>query len=99
MRVVAAVLIVISLTSCGARVTGEIGKACIAADRSAANSRLCSCVQRAANQTLSGSDQIRAAAFFEDPELAQETRQSGGSAGRFWDRYKVFTETARQSCG
>ena len=99
MRIILLTLVIFSLTSCGGRVTGEIGKACIAADRSAANSRLCSCVQRAANATLNGSDQIRAATFFANPELAQETRQSGGSAGRFWDRYKRFTESARQSCG
>ena len=99
MRFLIVTIALLSLTSCGARVTGEIGKACIAADRSAANSRLCSCVQQAANATLNGSDQIRAATFFANPELAQETRQSGGSAGRFWDRYKRFTETARQSCG
>jgi len=88
------------LSACGPRVTGEVGKACIAADRQSASRTLCSCVQNAANATLNGSDQARAATFFENPELAQETRRSDrGSDERFWDRYQAFTQRARQSCG
>lgn len=99
MRLTGVTLILIALAACGPRVTGEVGKACISADRSAANPRLCSCVQQAANQTLNGSDQIRAATFFADPQLAQDTRQSDNrSAERFWDRYKVFADTARRLC-
>jgi len=89
------------LAACGGnRVTGEIGKACIKADRKAASSRLCSCVQRAADQTLTGSDQRRAAVFFDEPHKAQETRQSDNrSSERFWKRYKKFSTTAKRMCG
>ena len=88
------------LVSCGAgRVSGEIGNACMNGGRSAANSALCSCVQRAANQTLRGSDQARAAEFFADPHLAQETRQSNRSTDEaFWARYRNFANTAESMC-
>ena len=92
-------LILLSLAACGPRVTGEVGKACLSGGRDAANRQLCSCVQQAANQTLNGSDQIRAAAFFAEPDLAQSTRQSdNGTDERFWTRYKVFADTAGRLC-
>ncbi len=88
------------LAACGgARVSGDIGKACMAAGRSAANPSLCSCVQQAANQSLSASDQRRASAFFEDPQKAQDTRQSDNpSSEAFWRRYKDFTARAELMC-
>ncbi len=92
-------MILLALTACGPRVTGEVGKACISGGRDAASRQLCSCVQQAANQTLNGSDQIRAATFFAEPDLAQSTRQSDNRGDeRFWDRYKVFADTARRLC-
>ena len=91
----------VALTACGGgRVSGDVGKACVAADRKSASNQLCSCVQQAANQTLNASDQRRAATFFEDPHLAQETRQSdNASSERFWQRYKAFSATAKRMCG
>ena len=89
------------LAACGGgtRVSGTIGEACIDANRSAATPALCSCVQQVANQTLSGSDQRRAAAFFSEPQLAQDTRQSDSwSDEAFWDRYKAFAARAEQIC-
>ena len=89
------------LAACGGnRVTGDIGKACMASNRAAASPRLCSCVQQAASSTLSGSEQRRAAKFFDDPHTAQETRQSDNTSDeRFWLRYKAFSETATRMCG
>ena len=98
MRYVIAVLSVFALTSCGgggARVSGPISKACMDAGRSAANPQSCSCIQVAANQTLSSSDQVRAAKFFADPQQAQDTRESGNS---FWKRYRAFASTAEAMC-
>ena len=91
----------VMLAACGGNlVTGDVGKACVAADRKSASTRLCSCVQQAANQTLSRSEQRRAATFFEEPHLAQETRQSDNSSNeRFWNRYKKFSATAKRMCG
>lgn len=99
MRPIFVLIAIAALSACGPRVTGEVGKACISADRAAANARLCNCVQQAANQTLNGRDQVRAATFFADPQLAQDTRQSDNrSAEAFWDRYKSFADTARRLC-
>lgn len=106
MRYIFLVGALVSLASCGGgggrnlpSATGEISQACVAANRTAATSELCSCVQSVANQTLSGRDQSRAAAFFSDPQLAQDTRQSdNASSEAFWLRYKGFTELATQVC-
>ncbi|PJI84980.1 hypothetical protein BC777_2974 [Yoonia maricola] len=92
-----------SVAACGGGsgrgATGDISRACIDADRSAASPALCSCVQQVANQSLSGSDQARAATFFEDPQLAQDTRQSDRSSDeRFWLRYRAFTDLASEIC-
>jgi len=99
MRFPTILLCVLAVSACGPRVTGAVGTACVQSDRSAANPRLCSCVQQAANQTLNGSDQARAAEFFADPQLAQDTRQSDNRGNEaFWDRYEVFADTARRQC-
>lgn len=101
MRKPMTVLSLTLLTACGAGgVTGPIGNACMDADRSAANPALCSCVQSVADQTLSGSEQRRAAGFFEDPDKAQAARTSdNASTEAFWDRYRAFSDAARRSCG
>ena len=92
------------LTACGGSggrgVSGEIAQACLAADRSAANPALCSCVQRAANQTLSASDKRRVVEFFGDPEVAHAMKINDSPfAEAFWDRYREFVSTSRQMCG
>ena len=79
--------------------SGAISEACLDADRRAASRALCSCVQHAANQSLSSADQSRAAGFFADPESAQDVRTSDASRDRaFWRRYTAFRETAEQMC-
>jgi hypothetical protein len=88
------------MAACSSTVSGKLSKACIAADRSAANPRLCSCVQQVANQSLNGSDQALAATFFSEPQLAQDTRQSDNRASEaFWRRYRAFATSARSQCG
>ena len=87
------------LGGCGGGVSGEIGQACMAGGRDAANPRLCSCVQGVANQTLSGSDQRRAASFFDDPDRAEAARFSDRPADdAFWERYRAFADTAEAIC-
>ncbi len=86
------------LVSCGG-VSGEIGQACMAAGREAASPALCSCVQQVANQSLSASDQARAASFFDDPEKAQTIRQSDATRDdAFWTRYRAFADRAEAMC-
>ncbi len=99
MRIIGAILVLAVLGSCGSRVTGEIGKACVASDRSAANPRLCSCIQQAANRHLNQRDQELAATFFGDEELANDIKiNDSRSADAFWARYRDFTRTAERSC-
>lgn len=89
------------LAACGGSpaVTGDISQACMAANRSAASPALCSCVQQVANQSLSSGDQARAASFFANPQLAQDTRQSSSFADeRFWGRYRAFSDLSSEIC-
>lgn len=80
--------------------TGPISRACLAADRSAASARLCSCVQRVANNELSSADRSRVARFFADPEFAHEIKISDTTANdAFWRRYQAFVSSARNQCG
>ncbi|MBW7921410.1 MAG: arginine transporter [Rubellimicrobium sp.] len=90
----------LALAACGGgRVTGDVSKACMSGGRQAANASLCSCVQQAANQTLTAAEQRRAATFFADPQRAQDTRQSGNSSDRaFWTRYRAFSSLAETMC-
>ena len=65
----------------GARgATGDISKACLAADRRAASPALCSCVQQVANQSLSGSDQAV------ERETLQAAIKSFTNASSVWDQ-------------
>jgi hypothetical protein len=82
-----------------ATTSGPIYQACLNGGRTAANPRLCGCIQAMANVSLSGSDQSMAAKFFADPHHAQEIRQSDNPAHEaFWKRYKAFTGQAEQAC-
>ena len=101
MRIVLMMGALASLVACGGErsVSGDIGQACVDAGRRDATPQLCSCVQQVADQTLSTRDQARAVAFFDNPQLAQDTRQSDRSSDEaFWDRYKAFSELATQIC-
>lgn len=80
-------------------VAGPIDSACVRSDRGAGNRPLCGCIQQVANMTLSTGDQRRAAAFFRDPQQAQNVRMSKRDADNaFWARYKNFAATAEAYC-
>ncbi len=109
MRRIVIIVGILALAGCGHRggssqnrnlgsyhAVGVISQACMASGRSQANGPVCSCVQAAANETLNSSDQSRAAALFGDPEKAEELRMSGAS---FWDRYREFSDRAKEMCG
>ena len=83
----------------GVALAGPIERACMASDRGAANRSLCGCIQQAADATLSGGDQRRAAKFFKNPEAAHATWVSQtASDDAFWERYKSFGQTAEAYC-
>lgn len=78
---------------------GAVGRACISADRPAASQRLCSCIDRAATQTLSVVDQNRAGRLLRSPELAERTQQSSRKSDKeFWKNYIGFANAAERSC-
>lgn len=80
--------------------SGPLNQACLASNRKARSRALCGCIQAAANQTLTSSQQRRAVAFYADPHLAQEVRQSDrASDERFWDAYRAYGERAERLCG
>ncbi|WP_235962499.1 hypothetical protein [Jannaschia marina] len=110
-RALGALALAVVLSACGggrsdgpsagvrAFATGPIHTACLRADRRAASSSLCGCVQATANLSLSRGEQSRAVAFFRDPHLAQVTRQSDRAGDeRFWRRYKDFVAAAERNC-
>lgn len=109
MRAIIAMTCILALAACGGNrggfgstrgATGDISRACLAADRSAASTRLCSCVQSAANAELSSRDRARVAPFFADPEVAHATKISNTTANdAFWARYQAFVRRARSTCG
>ena len=93
----AAVAVFLPLMS-GMASAGPIENACMSSDRGG-NRALCGCIQQAADMTLSGGDQRRAAKFFKDPEAAHATWISQSkSDDAFWDRYKSFGQTAESFC-
>ncbi len=82
-----------------ASVSGPIKSACVSSGRRAANRQICGCIQAAADQTLSGSDQRRGASFFGNPELAHSVRRSDTAIDdAFWDRWRNFGNAADQLC-
>jgi len=82
-----------------AMAAGTIEKACNASNRQSANRALCGCIQDVADLTLTNSDQRLAAKFFQDPQKAQDVRQSGSNSNsKFWERYRQFGSTAQAFC-
>ncbi|SLN50749.1 hypothetical protein PEL8287_02650 [Roseovarius litorisediminis] len=78
---------------------GPISKACQASDRKARSRQLCGCIQAAADQTLNSAQQNRAVAFYNNPHLAQEIRQSDRSSDeRFWKAYSNYADHAKALC-
>lgn len=78
---------------------GAIERACNGSGRDAANRAVCACIGSVADQSLSATDQRRAAKFFSNPDRAQETRVSDSSRDEaFWQRYVAFGRQAEAYC-
>ena len=93
------VALLLPMTATVAAAAGPIEKACMNSDRRAASRAMCGCIQEAADMTLRGADQRRAAKFFSDPDEAQQVRMSDrDSDNAFWDRYEAFGDSARALC-
>lgn len=78
--------------------SADIERACRQSDRNT-NRSLCNCIGRVADAKLSRTEQRTVAKWFNDPDQAQNVRQSDRvSDNRLWKRYKAFGETAAQLC-
>ncbi|MBT8457868.1 MAG: hypothetical protein KJO15_17385 [Alphaproteobacteria bacterium] len=78
---------------------GPIRDACLSSSRAGGDRALCSCIQQAADKTLTKRDQRLAASLFRDPDSAQEIRRSDRRAHEvFWERYRSFGEVAEAVC-
>jgi len=100
-RLCAAGLLLVGLTGglTGAAAAGPVERACLASARASGNASLCGCIQKVANVTLAGADQLMVAQFFLNPDKAETVRmQSSTSANAFWDRYTVFGQQAAMAC-
>lgn len=77
----------------------DVLKACVSSDRGNGQRALCSCIQTAADQTLTKRDKRLVIEFFANPQRAQEIRRSTRRANeRFWERYERFGTTAEALC-
>lgn len=96
----AAMAVALAMSSAaGAAYASPVESACLNSGRSQANGALCRCIGSVAQQTLTRSEQRRAARFFRDPDLAQQVRMSRSEADNaFWARYRAFGERAEQFC-
>lgn len=87
------------MASATAALAGPIENACIDSPRAKGDRALCSCIQQAAERTLSRSEQRRAARFFKDPDEAQQVRMSKSDRdNEFWANYRNFGELAEAYC-
>ena len=78
---------------------GPINSACMASERKARSRSLCGCIQAVADQTLSSSQQRRAVSFYENPQKAQNIRQSDRAGDEaFWEAYTAYGQKAEQIC-
>lgn len=76
-----------------------IERACMASGRDASRS-VCSCIGDAASNTLSRSQMREGARWFDDPQRAQDTRQSDRERDEeMWSAWRTFSSLAEQSCG
>lgn len=79
--------------------SGPISSACRSAGRKQASRERCGCVQAVADRSLSAGEQRRGAAFFRDPQKAQDTRQSDNASNeRFWLNWKAYSAEAAKLC-
>lgn len=78
---------------------GPISRACMTSPRQQKSPSLCRCIQKVADETLSGADQRRGAKYFRKPEKLQEVRQSDLRTNEvFWKRWKAFGQAASEAC-
>jgi len=76
-----------------------IERACNASDRDASRA-LCSCIGDVAGDLLTRGQMREGARWFDDPQRAQDTRQSDNPRDEeMWRAWRTFSTAAEQRCG
>jgi len=76
-----------------------IERACLAAERNVSRA-LCACIGVAADATLNNSQMREGARWFNDPQRAQDVRQSDRARDEaMWQAWRTFSTLAEQRCG
>ncbi|WP_417602000.1 hypothetical protein [Pararhodobacter oceanensis] len=89
----------LALLAPAAAIAGPLENACNRSDRAQSNRALCRCIDSVARNTLTRSEQRRAARFFSEPDEAQRVRMSPTRRdNEFWTRYRAFGAAAERSC-
>jgi hypothetical protein len=97
-KLISAALLIAFLAPAAA-VAGPVETACNRSDRQQSSRALCRCIDSVASDTLTRSEQRRAARFFTDPDEAQRVRMSPTRGdNEFWARYRAFGAAAQRSC-
>jgi hypothetical protein len=77
-----------------------VERACLQSARTAVSPGLCACIGSAADLTLSRGQMRAGARFFDDPQRAQDVRQSDRRRHEdLWRAWRNFGETAEAMCG
>ena len=88
--------------STSATAGSAIATACKSSARGAAAPSLCSCIQNVADSVLSPAEQVLGAQIFLEPHKSQEIRASANRANAsdaaFWEKWRVFGNSAAQHC-
>ena len=80
-------------------VAGTVQQACLMAQSTKANNRVCRFIQNAADATLSSKDQSIAAAIIRNPDNVTDIKSSKRRThARFMESYSQFGELARAFC-
>ena len=98
-RTLTAAALVVAALAPAAAVAGPVENACNRSDRAQTSRALCRCIDSVARDTLTRSEQRRAASFFTDPDEAQRVRMSPTDRdNEFWARYRAFGSSAQSLC-
>lgn len=98
MKVVSIFALAVFLAVPTVATANPIERACLASGRGASSS-LCSCIGSVADDLLTRSQIREGARWFDDPQRAQDVRQSDRARDeQMWQAWRTFSTAAEQRC-
>lgn len=95
---VRAACLAVFLAAPTATFANPIERACLASDRSVPRA-LCACIGAVAGDLLTGAQMREGAQWFDDPQRAQDVRQSDRARDeQMWQAWRTFSTAAEQRC-